>query len=77
MLVLLDEILKGTNSQDKLNGSKLVLLKFIKYNIAGILATHDTALGKLAEEYKENFKNYFFDFEVDESGEMHFDYKLK
>ena len=77
MIVLLDEILKGTNSQDKLNGSKLVLLKLIKYNIAGILATHDTALGKLAEEYKENFKNYFFDFEVDESGEMHFDYKLK
>ena len=26
---------------------------------------------------KENFENYFFDFEVDESGEMHFDYKLK
>ena len=77
MLVLLDEILKGTHSQDKLNGSKLVLLKFIQLNIAGILATHDTALGKLAEEYKENFKNYFFDFEVDESGEMHFDYKLK
>lgn len=77
MLVLLDEILKGTNSQDKLQGSKLVLLKFIKLNITGILATHDTALGSLSEEYKENFENYFFDFEVDKSGEMHFDYKLK
>ena len=77
MLVLLDEILKGTNSQDKLQGSKLVLLKFINLNIAGILATHDTALGSLSEEYKGNFENYFFDFEVDNSGEMHFDYKLK
>lgn len=77
MLVLLDEILKGTNSQDKLHGSKLVLLKFIKLNITGILATHDTALGCMSEEYKENFENYFFDFDVDESGEMHFDYKLK
>lgn len=77
MLVLLDEILKGTNSQDKLQGSKLVLLKFVKLNITGILATHDTALGSMAEEYKENFENYFFDFDIDESGEMHFDYKLK
>lgn len=77
MLVLLDEILKGTNSQDKLQGSKLVLLKFIKLNITGILATHDTALSSMSEEYKENFENYFFDFDVDESGEMHFDYKLK
>ena len=77
MLVLLDEILKGTNSQDKLQGSKLVLLKFIKLNITGILATHDTALGSLSEEYIENFENYFFDFDIDEIGEMHFDYKLK
>lgn len=77
MLVLLDEILKGTNSQDKLQGSKLVLLKFIKLNITGILATHDTALGSLSEEYIEHFENYFFDFDVDEIGEMHFDYKLK
>ncbi len=74
---MLDEILKGTNSQDKLQGSKLVLLKFIKLNITGILATHDTALGSLSEEYIENFENYFFDFDVDEIGEMHFDYKLK
>ena len=77
MLVLLDEILKGTNSQDKLQGSKLVLLKFIKLNITGILATHDTALGSLSEEYIENFENYFFVFDIDEIGEMHFDYKLK
>ena len=77
MLVLLDEILKGTNSQDKLQGSKLVLLKFIKLNITGILATHDTALGSLSEEYIENFENYFFVFVIDEIGEMHFDYKLK
>lgn len=77
MLVLLDEILKGTNSQDKLKGSKLVLMKFITYNVAGILATHDTALGELEKEYPNNYENYFFDFSLDESGEMIFDYKLK
>ncbi len=77
ILVLFDEILKGTNSQDKLQGSRLVLLKFIQLNIAGILATHDTALGNLVEEYSDNFENYFFDFKIDENGEMYFDYKLK
>ncbi len=77
ILILLDEILKGTNSQDKLKGSRLVLLKFIEYNMAGILATHDTALGELQQEYKNNFENYYFDFSLDESGEMIFDYKLK
>lgn len=77
MLVLLDEILKGTNSNDKLQGSKLVLLKLVSMNMAGILATHDTALGTLKDEYPENFANYYFDFDVDDSDEMHFDYKLK
>lgn len=77
MLILLDEILKGTNSQDKLNGSKLVLMKFISYNMAGILATHDTALGELQKEFPNNFENYFFDFNIDENGELIFDYKLK
>ena len=77
MLILLDEILKGTNSQDKLNGSKLVLMKFITYNMAGILATHDTALGELQKEYPNNFENYYFDFNIDENGELIFDYKLK
>lgn len=77
MLMLLDEILKGTNSEDKLKGSKLVLMKFITYNVAGILATHDTALGVLETEYSENFENYYFDFSLDNQGEMIFDYKLK
>ena len=77
MLILLDEILKGTNSQDKLKGSILVLKKFITYNVAGILATHDTALGELEKEYTKNYENYYFDFTLDESGEMIFDYKLK
>lgn len=77
MFVLLDEILKGTNSVDKLQGSKLVLLKFISLNISGILATHDTALGELQTQYPDNFENYYFDFTVDAGGEMYFDYKLK
>ena len=45
--------------------------------MAGILATHDTALGSLKKEYPDNFRNYYFDFNLDDNGEMIFDYKLK
>lgn len=77
MLVLLDEILKGTNSSDKLQGSRMVLLKFASMDLSGVLATHDTALGELEKEYPENFQNLYFDWTANESGEMMFDYKLR
>lgn len=76
-LVLMDEILKGTNSEDKLNGSKLVLAKLADMNAAGLLSTHDTALHTLEKEMPENFHNYSFEFEVGGDGELIFDYKLR
>lgn len=75
-LILLDEILKGTNSDDKLKGSRMVLINLIKMNAAGLLSTHDIALHTLENEMPENFKNYSFEFEVSHSGELIFDYKL-
>lgn len=75
-LILLDEILKGTNSDDKLKGSQMVLINLVKMNAAGLLSTHDVALNTLENEMPENFKNYSFDFEVSSTGELIFDYKL-
>lgn len=75
-LILLDEILKGTNSDDKLKGSILVLTHLIKMKAAGLVSTHDTALHTLEEEMPKNFHNYSFEFEVSETGELVFDYKL-
>ncbi len=76
LFVVLDEILKGTNSKDKHKGSEALLKQFISLNTSGIVATHDVALGKLEESFPENIKNK--SFEVDISGDqLSFDYKLR
>ena len=63
--ILLDEILKGTNSEDKLKGSKLFLEKMmsLKTEIICLIATHDLDLTKMANEYPNNIKNYCFELE--------------
>ncbi|MCI1816646.1 MAG: DNA mismatch repair protein MutS [Prevotella sp.] len=63
-LILLDEILKGTNSLDKLNGSKLFLQAISRMNVSGVIATHDLELSKLANEYPETFRNVCFEIKL-------------
>lgn len=63
-LILLDEILKGTNSLDKLNGSKLFLQSISKLNVSGVIATHDLELSKLADEYPQTFRNVCFEIKL-------------
>lgn len=76
LFVLLDEILKGTNSKDKEQGSKALLRQLINYKTVGIIATHDLSLGKLEQEFSPNIKNQCF--EVDINGdELSFDYKIR
>jgi len=72
---LLDEILKGTNSKDKSEGSKLFIERIITYKATGIVATHDILLGKLAETY-ENVINMCFEIEIVKD-EVRFDYLLR
>ncbi len=76
LFVIIDEMLRGTNSRDKHNGSQALIEQLIKYKTAGLLATHDIALGSLAEKYKQNVYNYRFEVEI-ENDELIFDYKLK
>lgn len=76
LFIILDEILKGTNSKDKQTGSKHLIKQLIRLNATGIIATHDLALGKLAESYPENISNMRFEVEF-ENDELVFDYKLK
>ena len=63
-LIILDEILKGTNSADKLNGSRLFLEYISKRNVTGVIATHDLELSKMAEEHPERFHDYCFEIEL-------------
>ncbi|MEM8937728.1 MAG: DNA mismatch repair protein MutS [Bacteroidota bacterium] len=74
-LVVLDEILKGTNSVDKAQGSKKLIERLVKRGVPGIIATHDLSLCEIADEL-EVVKNYFFETQI-KNDELHFDYYLK
>lgn len=73
--IILDEILKGTNSTDKAIGSRKFVEKLVAGNATGIIATHDLSLCEVAKELPA-VKNYFFDARI-ENGELYFDYTFK
>ncbi len=76
ILFILDEILKGTNSEDKSTGSKLFLRKIIGLEGTGLIATHDTSLGTLQDEYPDSVINKCIEIEID-GGTITFDYLLR
>ncbi len=76
VFILLDEILRGTNSLDRHTGSKALIKQLIKHKAAAIIATHDLELADLKNEYPENILNYHFDVQVSNE-ELYFDYLLK
>ena len=73
-LIILDEILKGTNSLDKLNGSRLFLQYIAERNVTGVIATHDLELSKMENEYVGHFHNYCFEIELGE--DITYSYKI-
>lgn len=73
-LIILDEILKGTNSLDKLNGSRLFLQYIAERNVTGVIATHDLELSKMENEYEGRFHNYCFEIELGE--DITYSYKI-
>lgn len=66
-LIILDEILKGTNSLDKLNGSRMFLEAISVQPVSGIIATHDLELSKMADERPGRFHNYCFEIELSDN----------
>lgn len=75
VFIILDEILKGTNSKDKAEGSARFLMKLKSLGAKGVIATHDLSLCELAQS-DQAFKNVFFDSTIRED-ELSFDYKLR
>ncbi|MFS4466807.1 MutS-related protein [Maribacter sp. 2210JD10-5] len=73
--IVLDEILKGTNSTDKAEGSRKFVERLVASKATGIIATHDLSLCEIAEELPQ-VKNHYFDAEII-ADELHFDYKFK
>ncbi|MES2446057.1 MAG: DNA mismatch repair protein MutS [Bacteroidota bacterium] len=75
-LVLIDEMLRGTNSKDKFLGSKVFIEKLITVKTPTLFATHDLQLSELQTMHPEAVRNYHFDIQIN-NGEMEFDYKIK
>ena len=74
--VLIDEMLRGTNSRDKYLGSKVFIEKLIQLKTPTLFATHDLQLSELIDIHKDAVRNYHFDIQITD-GEMKFDYKIK
>lgn len=73
--IILDEILKGTNSEDKLLGSQLLVRRFLSFNCLAMVATHDLELGNMIQELPDKVENLCFESLI-QDGELSFDYKL-
>ncbi|GEC73025.1 DNA mismatch repair protein MutS [Flavobacterium flevense] len=74
--VLLDEILRGTNSDDKRNGTIEVLKKVITKKAIGAIATHDIEVCLTTNDYPAVLTNNCFEVEIKDD-ELYFDYKLR
>ncbi len=76
LFIILDEMLKGTNSADKLKGSFAFLLRLSDLPVSGLVATHDLALSELHEKFPGRFINACF--EITHCGnQINYDYKLR
>jgi DNA mismatch repair ATPase MutS len=73
--ILLDEILKGTNSTDQHLGSEALIERLLALGASGMVATHDLELGELEARHPGHVRNQCFEIVID-GNQMHFDYKL-
>lgn len=76
MLVLIDEIFKGTNSADRIVGATEIIKALNKEHIICLVSTHDFELCSLVEKAEILGSNYHFE-EFYRNNELHFDYKIK
>jgi len=77
LMFLIDEVFRGTNSQDRTDGAEILLRKLNKPNISGFMTTHDYALcDRIAEEGIKNIVFCHFS-ERYEGDDIIFDYKLR
>ncbi len=74
--VFIDEMLRGTNSKDKFDGSKAFIEKLVGIKTPTLFATHDLLLSELENMHPAGVRNFHFDIQLI-GGEMEFDYKIK
>ncbi len=76
VLFLLDEILHGTNTRERLIGARAILRELLAQRSMGAVSTHDLGLGDLEGEMPDHVKNIHFEEQV-ANDTMTFDYKLR
>jgi MutS domain V len=76
VLFLLDELLSGTNSHDRLAGSEFIVRNLVEHNAIGMISTHDLALTRIPETMPGRAANCHFEDRF-EDGQLIFDYKVK
>jgi hypothetical protein len=76
IFILLDEILRGTNSLDRHTGSEALVRQLIREQAIAVIATHDVELAALEQQFPSAIDNYHFDVQV-AGEELYFDYRLK
>jgi hypothetical protein len=76
MLILLDEVLKGTNTTDKKKGSVGLIHRCLGHPVRCFIATHDLSLGELEAQLKGQVLNYCFESYIRDM-ELHFDYTIR
>jgi DNA mismatch repair ATPase MutS len=76
LFIILDEILKGTNSVDKQKGSLALMRQLVRKQSCGIIATHDLMLGELSNEFKGDVENFCFEADI-QNEQLSFTYKLR
>jgi len=74
--LLFDEILRGTNSEDKRNGTRAFLMKLCDQRVVGVIATHDVEIADISMDLPFVFRNNYFESTFAE-GQLHFDYQLR
>ncbi len=76
VLFLLDEILRGTNSNDRHMGSRALIKQLVGLGANALIATHDLALTHMEQEYPLAISNHHFDVQINGCDELYFSYKL-
>ena len=76
VFILLDEVLRGTNSTDRHKGSQALVRQLIQQGVAAVMATHDTELAQYESMSNESVKNYHFEGRIQDD-ELLFDYKIR
>ena len=75
VLFLLDELLSGTNSHDRVAGTQFVVRTLVDSGAIGIVSTHDLAIAQIADQVQSGIANYHFEDQF-EGGRLSFNYKL-